>query len=222
MKKDPQSVLLFLLLLASNCQLEAQEEALLTNPSFEDIPRAGGTGYPMPIRGWFDLGQFPKETPPDIHGINTGYWKVTTFPHDGNTFLGLVTRPDGSYEGVYTNPIGRLVQGERYRLNVFLCHDTGYESAIKETHNLPQAEQRMIKFDTPIILRIWGSWNGEYDELFFESKPINHTDWRRYVVDLLPSNTYRVLIIEAYHPTGQENPVAGNLLIDNMQLVKVE
>lgn len=210
--------------------LTAQTEVPLKNPSFEDTPRAGGGNYTfkvplekpvlLPIKDWFDFRSiyFPMHTPPDIHGAETYFWNVTTRPYHGESFLGLVTRPNRSYEGVSQQLEIPLHAGKRYLMKVYLCHDIGYTSPLQK----PGAREAVAtRFDTPVVLRIGGSNSTGVGEILSQSDPIDHPEWREYIFDLSPTETFRFIYIEAYFANDQE-PVAGNVLVDHMKLVLIE
>ncbi|MEO6130368.1 MAG: hypothetical protein ABIQ02_00875, partial [Saprospiraceae bacterium] len=94
-------IISFFLFCSLACALIAQEAVMLENPSFEDIPRAGGQST-APIKGWHDCGltKFHGETPPDIHPVPTSAWEVSKPAYDGNTYLGMVVRYNDTYESL--------------------------------------------------------------------------------------------------------------------------
>lgn len=190
--------------------LNAQKVEHLWNGSFEDIPRMGGVSFPKPIDGWRDFGRFPDQSPVDIHGLNTNFWEVSTEPYHLASFLGLVTRPDGSYEGLIQKLRSPLMQDSAYVLSVFLCSHPGYKSFVKDSKSA-------LSFNQPTVMRIWGSHNGDYDELLAKSLPVLHSEWQEYSLDMYPADTYEFLIIEAYYAFDQI-PGPGNILIDNARL----
>ena len=81
--------------------LTAQETIKLQNASFEDIPRKGFPGMPS-IKSWHDCGlsKFPNESPPDIHPVLSRAWDVAKDAYDGNSYLGMVTRANDTYESL--------------------------------------------------------------------------------------------------------------------------
>jgi hypothetical protein len=89
----------FVILFITNALCSQRDTIRLTNPSFEDTPKRGGESDQQ-ISGWYDCGMlyFPQESPPDIHP--NGFWGVNVPAHDGKTYLGMVVRDNGTYEGV--------------------------------------------------------------------------------------------------------------------------
>jgi len=76
--------------LALSIACVAQQPLPFQNPSFEDQPDFG-----KPPVGWFYCGNF-GETPPDIHP--GGFYGVETLPKDGQTYVGMVVRDNGTEE----------------------------------------------------------------------------------------------------------------------------
>ena len=68
-----------------------QKRIILQNPSFE-----GPAGQSRPPMGWTNCGA-PGESPVDIQ---PGSFDVNFPPYNGNTYLGMVTRDIGTYEGI--------------------------------------------------------------------------------------------------------------------------
>ena len=83
----------FSLVLALPFGMSAQKDApiVLTNPSFEDLPKMGETPT-----GWYNCGK-AGETPPDVQ---PGGWTVAKPANHGQTYLGLVVRDNETWEGV--------------------------------------------------------------------------------------------------------------------------
>lgn len=163
----------------------------LENASFEGEP-ADAT---MPV-GWH---RCDRNSTPDIL---PGFWGVLQEAYDGDTFLGLITRQDGSKESIAQRLPTPLLPTECYRLTADLAHSKKY-----------------VDYNTPIKLRLWG---GETrcarTQLLAETDPIGHTDWRSYVFDWIPKSRMNYLIIEAYAPA--EDRVMGNVLIDNLSVIQ--
>lgn len=204
------AVFMLLMSLFKVNSLIAQIEIPLVNPSFEDIPRAGGSTFSLPIEGWTDCRQFPKHTPPDIHSADSKFWSVSKQPYNGATFLGLVVRPDGSNECVWQKLSEPLEKGKSYILSVFLCQAEKYLSGLS-----PEGE--LVGFNQPAIIRIFGSASDNYDSLLAETNPIDHSDWLEYTLELNPERTITHLIIEAYFE-DIHNPGAGHVLVDHARL----
>ena len=210
-----KSVLLLFLFFTTNANAQV-EEIKLSNPSFEDFPRPSHQP-----RGWYDCGDinFPLETAPDTHPsemINgKPLYGVTQKPYDGNTYLGLVYRETGTYESVAQKLKSKLLIGNIYSFTISLCTSDIYNSAIRGGGSFEE-----IDFTTPVYLRIWGGV-GYCDtrELLAQSPLIENTDWRDFTFFLEPNDddlSYIILEI------GSDEPVNGNLLVDNASSIQIE
>ncbi len=173
---------LFLLL---KCGLYGQ--TYLSNPSLEDKP-ADAT---MPT-GWF---AGTTGTTPDIL---PGYWGVYTEPEDGESYVGLITRKDGSYESISQRLETKLKKETCYSLSLYLAYSENYSG-----------------YNTPLKLRIWiGSKKNKREQLIFTSPTISEEEWQEFKVKFNPEKNMKYFIIEAYNDSGQN--VEGNILIDKI------
>ncbi len=184
----------------------------LTNPSFEDIPRAS-----MPPRGWIDCG-FPNESAPDVQP--SGAWEVYRPAYHGFTYLGMVTRENDTWESVGQRLNFPLLKDRCYNFSIYLCTSSEYWSAVapdtvKDRQNLP-ADLPKKNFNEPIKLRIWGG-DGYCDrrQLLAESETVNNTDWKRYSWKIEPERDITHVVLEAFFKTPTLFPYNGNILIDN-------
>jgi len=77
----------------------SQDTIPIKNPSFEGDPFMGDY-LNFPLEKWIDFGSlfFPQETQYDLHGSDSDFWGLNVKAFDGNTFVGLVTRDNGSHE----------------------------------------------------------------------------------------------------------------------------
>ena len=193
--------LLITFLTLSNSLIIAQSSIQLSNPSFEDTP--GAAKKPT---GWYDCG-FPSETPPDVQPCNA--FNVTKKANNGNTYLGLVTRDNDTWEGVAQRLVSPILKGVCYKFSIDLARSEAYRSPSRIT-------QQMTDFVQPVKIRIWGG--NEYcerDELLSESDAITSTEWRKYDLQFTSKKDYRFFFIEAYYKTPSLFPYNGNILIDN-------
>jgi outer membrane protein OmpA-like peptidoglycan-associated protein len=175
------------------------QEIELKNPSFEDLPRPGAT--PM---GWYDCGNI-EETPPDIQ---PGQFNVTTKAKDKNSYLGLVTRDNDTWEGVAQRLSVPMEAGQCYNFSVFLARSDRYIS-ISKTSRVEE------NFNRPIRLRIWGgtSYCSKKEKLA-ETVAVKHTNWKEYNLKFTPKAKYSYIFLEAFFEPSLV-PYNGNLLIDD-------
>lgn len=208
-----------ILLLYSFSFLQSQDSRViqLVNPSFEDIPQ-----HSKVPKGWMNFG-VTDESPPDTHP--SGEFGVTISAFDGATYLGLVTRDNGTWEAVQQRLSQPLKANQDYVFQLRLAKSESYFS-LSRFSGSPFVEANYI---TPVILRIWGSnMPLKKEELLAESQGINHTDWQLYQFLLSPQKDYSFIALEAFYdktivnqqavpplPKGNYTLMNGNLLVDN-------
>lgn len=190
-------------------QIWSQQVIKLDNPSFEDFPQ-----HSTPPAGWTDCG-FADESPPDVQP--SGKWGVFWPAMDGNTYLGMVTRQNETYESVGQRMSGILWAGTCYQISFFLCKSPVYFSRV----NLGVGDEKITtserNFITPIKLRIWGGNDMcNKEELLGETGLVTNNEWERYHLKLSPQKgNYRYIFLEAYYETPIFFPYNGNVLIDD-------
>lgn len=204
-----------LLSLMIPCVLQAQSTGAdtiwLGNPSFEDVPRAGGSTFPRPIRGWIDCGEsfFPTETPPDIHPASA--WQVTKSAQDGNTYLGIVVRDDETWESLSQSMSATMKAGECYEFSAWLCRSERYMSRRSERGD------SLYPFTKPAVLRIYGGKTFcDQGELLAESTPVSSYEWAEYVFKFEPATDHKYFMIQAFYKTPVLAPYNGHLLVDHL------
>jgi outer membrane protein OmpA-like peptidoglycan-associated protein len=199
-----------LLLLALPLSAGAQEEEppiYLVNPSFEDLPKC----CEAPT-GWYNCGK-TDESPPDIQ---PGSFQVTKTPSNGQTYLGIVTRDNETWEAVAQRLSRPIEQNKCYDFSLDLCRAELYLSLSRTT-----GEE--VNYATPAKLRIWGG-NGYCDkrELLAETSVIVNTRWLGYNFKLSPkSGSYQFIVLEAYFKTPILFPTNGNILVDNASPIRL-
>ena len=174
----------------------------LTNPSFEDTPQ-----HSKPPIGWFYCGA-AGESPPDVHP--SGMFNVSHDPFDGETYVGMVTRDNETWEGLGQRLDKSLRANTCYTFNLHATRSGTYSSYSKLT-------RRPASYTEPIVLRIWGgNYNCEEKELLAISDKIVDTSWQAYTFILRPKLEHTHFFIEAfYNSDGNDFPYNGNVLIDN-------
>lgn len=183
--------------------VDAQSEIIfLENPSFEDAPRAG-----MAPSGWIDCG-FPGETAPDVQPF--GGFGVTQLAYDKNTYLGLVTRDNKTWESVVQKLSKPMRKGQCYKFSIYLANSERYVSATRRDPS------QLTNFEKGVVLRIFaGNSSKDKTELLVSSDIVEHTDWRQYKFEFTPKNgDYYYFFLEAYYKTPTMFHYNGNLLLD--------
>ncbi len=215
--------LLFLVLfifLESNAQYDIIE---LRNPSFEDVPHPGGTdeftGRRTTIKGWQDCGMFyfVNESPPDIHPNN--FWKNNLPSSQGDTYLGLVVRQNGTYESVSQRMNTALKKDACYRMSVDLARSDSYWSGSKDING--QELRELKNYVTPAVLRVWaGPAFCSNGYLLWESPPIANSKWNTFSFDFSPNQNFQYITIEAFYKTPKLFESNGHVLVDNISTIR--
>lgn len=193
------------LLLAAEI-LSAQPNTIpLKNGSFEDFPQVAHAPS-----SWHDCG-FPGETPPDV--LPHPAFQVTGRAQQGNTYLGLVTRDNETYEGVSQKLLKPLEKDHCYDFSIWASRAKNYVSLSITSGNLEN-------FNKAVKIIVWGG-NSDCDkrESLYESKPIENTNWEQLAMKLKPTkSTYAYIFIEAYY-VRKMVPYNGNVLLDNASAI---
>ncbi len=164
-----------------------------TNGSFE-----GERQDAVVPSGWnaCELGTTPDILP--------GFWGVYQEASDGDTYVGLITRGDGSWESI----------GQR------LSHSLKLLECYKFTVDLAQSKT-YADYNEPVRLMIWGgSGRCNKEQLLFQSKKIDHNYWKTYEVKFNVKVPINYIIFEAYFEE-KGKVVRGNILIDNLSPIKM-
>ncbi len=187
------------------CTNSFSQSVLLTNPSFEDEPRANKVP-----EGWRDCGYiFPGETPPDIQP--SGMWKVTKEAKDGRTYVGLVVRDNSTYESLGQKLKGILRKDVLYQFDILICTSETYMSPTRRT----SMEGILLNFTTPAKLRIWGgNQMCHKSTLLAESPLLKNHNWKLYRFNIKPIEEVSYIMFEAYYENEISTPYNGNILID--------
>ncbi len=178
-------------------QMEAQQamqNISLSNASFEGEPQDAI----VPV-GWFACA--PLTTP----DILPGYWGVYNEPSEGETFMGLITRSNGTWESIGQRLSAPLKTTECYAFSIDLAHSKTYAG-----------------YNKPIKVRIWGGRKrcGK-DQIIGETEEfIEHSDWETYEFKFTPKKRINYIIIEAHYKDGFFSR-EGNVLIDNLSVFKI-
>ncbi|MEM1220354.1 MAG: hypothetical protein AAGH79_15640 [Bacteroidota bacterium] len=175
------------------CPFWLSAQIYLTNSSFEGDQPQDAT---IPA-GWIP---FKMGTTPDIL---PGFWGVHLEASEGETYVGLITRNDGSWESIGQRLSAPLKPNECYTVSMDLAYSKTYAG-----------------YGRPLRLRIWGGQTkGQREQLLVTSDLIDHADWESYRFKFVTESSLNYLIIEAFHQDGDFS-YQGNILIDNIQEIK--
>lgn len=174
----------------------------LENPSFEDEP-----GIAKTPRNWSDC-TFMGETPPDVQPDLT--FGVKTPALFGDSYLGMVTRDNSTWEGVGQRLSSPLDPGQCYQFSFYAATSPDY-------HSVSRLYPVAVNYNKPVKLLIWGGHTlCDKRQLLVETEAIHHGDWKRYEFFFKPDAPYSHLILEAFYTNPKDKPACGNLLLDNL------
>lgn len=164
----------------------------LINPSFEGEPQDAT----VPA-GWLPCE--PGTTPDILPGV----WGVYQEASHGNTFVGLITRENGTWESIGQRLKSPVEPGQCHSFTMELAHSKTYAG-----------------YNKPLKLRVWGGTaKCGKDQLLFESPLIEHREWKRYKVEFSGKKEINYIVIEAFYQEGEFSH-RGNILIDNISPIK--
>lgn len=181
------------LLLPSISVLSAQRPILLKNPGLEAEKKSGGI-----IPDW------KTATPGATPDIQPGLWGVHLLPEEGSSYVGLITREDGSREGIGQHLESALEAGKCYTMTIALAKAKDYAG-----------------HSWPVVLRIkGGGGSGKPLKTLTSSSAVTNQMWQTYIFEFTPSELIRYIVFEAAPVQGIIKPYRGNLLIDNISPIK--
>ncbi len=180
------SFILNLFCVLSFCQIS------VVNPSFEDTP----SDATVP-KGWLPC---QDGTTPDIL---PGFWGEYNEANHGSTYVGMITRENGTFESIGQRLSEALQKGGCYKFSIDLSHGQVYSG-----------------YKNPIKLRIYlGKDKCDRSQLIYESKIISNEDWEKHIIEFHPNKAYDYIILEAFYKEGSFN-YKGNVLIDNLSSIR--
>jgi len=172
----------------------SQKDIRLDNASFEG-ERQDAT---VPT-GWQPCAE---GTTPDIL---PGFWGVKLDPFEGESYMGLITRDDGTFESIGQRLSGPLKTGDCYRFSLALANSKDYAG-----------------YNKPIKLVIYGGrTNCSKDQLLISTEYISHQDWKKYTFQFVPEKDLNYIIFEAQYMDGLYFHYKGNILVDDCSVFKL-
>ncbi|MCF8237190.1 MAG: hypothetical protein K9I85_03475 [Saprospiraceae bacterium] len=167
--------------------LFGQRKGLISNSGFE---ASFSTTFSMP-----DWRPWGNGSTPDIQ---PGQWSVDLRPIQGNTYLGLINREDGTREAVLQHLQTPLEAGKCYYFTIALARDADYAG-----------------FGLPLSLQVKGLSDVNRKGIALARSPlIDHQTWRIYTLEFTSDLPITDLILEAAPGPGVLMHYRGNLLVD--------
>lgn len=166
----------------------SQRPGEIQNGGFE---ASFSTTFHMPSWGSWGNGSTPD--------IQPGQWMVNLLPQQGNTYLGLINREDGTREAVSQKMSIPLQAGRCYYFSIALARSPDYAG-----------------FDLPLSLQVKGRSISGKVVLLDRSPLISHTSWKIYTLEFTPSADIQEIILEGAPGPGILIHYRGNILVDAM------
>ncbi len=142
-----------------------------------------------------------KGSTPDIL---PGPWGVYTPPYDGDTYLGLITREDNTWEDIFQILPIALDADECYKFSIYLAHSQNY-----------------VGYKLPVRLRVWAcDEKGNKTQLLATSPLISHSDWKKYDFNFITKRQTKGILFEAYFAAGVKLKYRGNILLDALSAIE--
>lgn len=182
--------LIFLGLLFST---QGISQITLVNASFEDTP----SDATIP-KGWMACS---NGTTPDIL---PGFWGEYNEANHGETYLGLITRENSTYESIGQRLKTKLETKTCYRFSLDLANGQVYSG-----------------YNNPVKLRIWlGHDKCDKAQMIYESELISNEEWENHKIEFNTEKDYDFIILEAFYQEGNFS-YKGNILIDNLSWISL-
>ncbi len=178
----------------------------ILNPSFEDHPGAGK----LP-NGWYFCGPV-EETPPDIHP--GGWFRVTKLAEEGQTYVGMVVRDNGTTESIGQGLNHAMVPGQCYHFRFYAARSLEYFSVSRSSYQL-------TAFDQPVRLQLWGATKNCTERMLLaESQTIDNPEWQPYDLRFQATKAFDHIILQATY--AKQPAYNGSILLDRLSpLVEV-
>lgn len=194
----------------------------IKNKSFEGIARRGQDVFALDH--WTDCGPyyFRGESPPDVHPNK--FWENTIPASNGDTYVGLVVRPSGTYEFITQELGDDIEEGTCYAFSIDMAISPDYWSAVSQRGRVFDVDTTKHNFKEPVVLRVWGSQTPCYStlgdtransELLASSVPVNNHNWQEYIFTITPKKSHKYITLEAFFRPEMDDPYTGHILIDN-------
>lgn len=147
-------------------------------------------------RGWLIC---TEGSTPDIL---PGPWGVYNEPSHGETYVGLITRENGTWESLGQKLTEKLEEDRCYQMSLDVARSDTYAD-----------------YHDPIKLRIWcGKSKCDRSQLILETDFIRSTEWEKLEFNFTAKTDMNYILIEAFIREGNFSH-KGNVLIDNISAI---
>ncbi len=172
----------------------------LQNPSFEDHAGAGRLPH-----SWYFCGS-TEETPPDIHP--GGWFRVNKAPKEGQTYVGMVVRDNGTGESIGQRLNKVMEPGQCYHLRLYAARSEEYYSVSRSSYKLAH-------FDQSVKLQLWGATKNCTERVLLGESPlIESPEWQAYDIQFQARQPFDHIILQAVH--ARLPHYNGSVLLDQL------
>jgi hypothetical protein len=202
---------LFLLVIFSFSFFEiwSQKVIRIKNPSFErDFTKDTKNARFVQLDEWNNWGTV-GESP---YWIQPGYFNCTTKAKDGDTYVSLVCRPNGTHGGIGQFLSQLLKKDSIYEFSIHLAKSADFSSGI-----MPGGNE--VSFGSPVAFLVVGFNNKQESEILGAINQVDHTDWRSYDFRICPKKIdceQLVFFAQFTNDKKKYKFYPGNILIDKM------
>lgn len=205
-------IFLIIIFLETGSFLNAQEMIELLNPSFEIYY----TKTQSTLENWESC-IISDYSPPDVHSTTKKYWGNMTQPFAGDSYIGMVVRPDTTFEQITQKLTAPLIENEFYSFEIYLALPQNYKSQLKNinenSENNVTEKNELVDFANPVKLQIWGFHDiCDPGNKLAETQAVNHREWQKHVIQFQSDATYEYLAFIPYYTSDETYP--GSILID--------
>jgi len=188
-----------------------QNQINLSNPSFE----AYGVNTDNKLEGW-NTCLFADYSPPDVHSRGDFKWSNITPAYSGDSYLGLVVRPDSTGENISQQLVSPLIKNRYYSFKIHLAKPERYVSHIRTSGDSKLNEQlseSSVSFANAVKLQVWGFHETcDPGEMLYETQPIDNIEWKAYAINFKATADFQyIAFIPVY---AQDRAYAGCILLD--------
>ena len=194
----------FILFFSFSFFAQAQLDTIyIMEPSFEDVSDENEAYY------WTNCGD-AKELIFPIFNNGDEQFDVTAKSFEGDYFIGLVVRENGTTEGLSQYLHEPLLAGKIYHFSVLL--------------QAPEVfTYHTTDFAHPIVFEVYGSSDAcSLDELLAFTEPVTKQEWMQFDFTLEPTEDFNWLTLRVGFMDNQE-PYNGSVLMDYVSdIIEIE
>lgn len=179
-------------------QCNAYSQNYITNPGFE-----GPDGIEVIPSDWF--GGCGVMNTPDTQ---PGWWNIENKPAEGNAYIDLLYKEDGTTESVYQKLASPLIKGGCFHIEIYLamaCQDS-----------ISGLYEYDLNHPGDLIIRGSETYGCNNGQILAEFKQVSNCQWRKYQAVFHADSTINYIYLE--FKKGASPELNGSILIDDILL----